>query len=76
MCYNDPFFFFTDDEYQQLHPNTSTCIQTEVEQPEVYLLSLGSSSVEDQAALVEDRLSCVMDLKTPVQTESGIEVSY
>ncbi len=70
----DPLVFFTDAEYQQLHPDTAACVQAEVEQPEVYLLSAGSSSVEDQAALVGDRVSCVLDLKNPIQAESGIQV--
>ena len=49
--------------------------QTEVEQPEIHILSAGSSSVSDQAALVGDRLSCILDLSTPVQTEDGKEIT-
>ena len=40
----------------QCHPDSSFRIQSEVEQPEVYLLSTGSSSAEDQVALVGDRI--------------------
>ena len=61
-------------EYNLLHPDATLCVQSEVEQPEIHLVSLGSSSVEDQAALVGDRLSCILNLNTPVQTESGIQV--
>lgn len=71
----DPLVFLTDDEYKHTHPDACINIQAEVEQPEVYLLSAGSSSIEDQAALVGDRISCLLDLDTPVKTESGIEVS-
>ena len=68
--------FFTEDKYHQLHPaDSSLCVQSEVEQPEVHILSCGSSSIEDQAALVGDQLSCVSQLKDPIQTESGIQVS-
>ena len=56
----DPLVFFTDAEYQQCHPDSSFRIQSEVEQPEVYLLSTGSSSAEDQVALVGDRISCLL----------------
>ena len=70
----DSEVFLTDDEYRQHHPNACVCIQAEIEQPEVHVLSAGSSSVEDQAALVGDRLSCVQDLKKQVQTESEIKV--
>ena len=71
----DSSVFLTDEEYNLLHPDATLCVQSEVEQPEIHLVSLGSSSVEDQAALVGDRLSCILNLNTPVQTESGIQVS-
>ena len=71
----DSLVFLTDEEYNLLHPDATLCVQSEVEQPEIHLISLGSSSVEDQATLVGDRLSCILDLNTPVQTESGIQVS-
>lgn len=72
----DPNVFFTDAEYKQHHPDDTACIQSEVEQPEIHLVSAGSSSVEDQAALVGDRLSCIIKLKDPIQTESGIQVKF
>ena len=53
----DPVVFYTDEEYQQLNPGADVNVQAEVEQPEIHLLALGSSSVEDQAALTGDRLS-------------------
>lgn len=71
----DPLVFFTDEEYQQVHPHATVSVQCEVEQPEVYLLSLGSSSAEDQASLIGDRISCLLDLQTPVKTEQGIEIT-
>jgi hypothetical protein len=67
--------FLTNEEYQQLHPDACISIQAEVEQPEIHILSAGSSSSEDEAALVGDRLNCIIDLKTPLQTESGITVT-
>ena len=71
----DPIVFFTDEEYRHAYPDTTiSSIQSIVEQPEVYLLSPGSSSVEDQAALVKERINCLLDLPTPVQTDTGIEV--
>lgn len=71
----DPLVFYTDREYLNQHPEATINIQAEVEQPEVYLLSLGSSSAEDQAALVGDRINCLLGLSAPVTTETGIEVS-
>ena len=70
----DPVVFYTEEEYQQLNPGTDVNIQAEVEQPEIHLLALGSSSVEDQAALIGDRLSCILELSEPVKTETGIEI--
>ena len=68
----DPAVFYTDEEYQQKHPNhTSICIQSEVEKPEIYLLSLGGgSSVEDQVALVGDRIDCLEDLSLTLDADS------
>lgn len=70
----DPIVFYTDGEFQQLNP-VLTSIQSEVEQPEIHLLGVGSSSIEDQAALTGDRISCLLDLSTPVQTENGTEIT-
>ena len=71
----DPVVFYTEDEYLELHPGVDVNIQAEVEQPEIHLLALGSSSIEDQSALIEDRLSCILDLSEPVKTETGIEIT-
>ncbi len=69
----DSTFFYTDTEYQQLNPEANINVQAEVEQPEIHILAVGSSSVEDQAALIGDRLSCILDLKMPIKTSDGIE---
>ena len=71
----DPVVFYTDNEYQELNPGADVNIQAEVEQPEIHLLAFGSSSVEDQAALIKDRLSCLLELPEPVKTETGIEIT-
>ena len=48
-------------------------VQAEVEQPEIHLLALCSSSVEDQTRLIGERLSCLLELSEPVKTDTGIE---
>ena len=59
----DPVVFYTDEEYLQLNPGViDVNVQAEVEQPEIHLLALCSSSVEDQTALIGDRLSCLLEL--------------
>ena len=50
-------------------------IQAEVEQPEIHLLALGSSSVEDQVALIGKRIACIWELSKPVKNEMGIVIT-
>ena len=66
----DKEVFLINEEY---HHKTGKCtnVQRQVEQPEIYMLVLGSSSVEDQAAVIPDRLECVSDLANPVITTNG-----
>lgn len=72
----DPAVFFTDKEYQDMnHLQQPICIQQEVEQPEIYMLSLGSSSVEDEAALVGDRVECLVDPSFPLDTKDGMKIT-
>ena len=70
----DSTVFYTDEEYSQLHPGANVSVQSEVEQPQIHILSAGSSTVEDQAAIVGDRLSCIADLQTPITASDGTEI--
>ena len=49
-------------------------LQSVVEQPYVYLLGAGSSSIEDQAALVGDRVECLHSLAQKLTTSNGISI--
>ena len=44
-------------------------VQSEVKQPEVHMLVLGNSSVEDQAAVISDRLECIQEVANPLITQ-------
>ena len=68
-------YVYTDEEFKQKKNSSNICVQSEVEQPEIYLLAAGSSSVEDQAAIIGDRLNCLLDLSTPVETEDGNKIT-
>ena len=46
-------------------------VQCEVEKPEIYVLVLGSSSIEDQAVVIPDRVEYLSNLSTPVVTTNG-----
>ena len=58
---------------------TTTCtskahIQTLIEQPMVYLIALNSSSIDDQVAIIPDRVECLYDLSEPIVSSNGIKV--
>ena len=56
--------------------NSIPTVQTMVEEPEVYMVSLNSYTIEDQAAaLIADRVSCLYDLTEPTLTTNGIEIT-
>ena len=69
----DPAVFLTQDEFES-KTNNNRLVQS-VEMPVLYLFPGGSSSIEDQAALILDRLDCLQRLSEPVITSSGIEVN-
>ena len=46
-----------------------------VEEPKVYMITLNSSAVDDQATLIADRVSCLYDLNKPTQTTDGIRMT-
>ena len=70
----DTAVFLTDEEYQSQHAGTDISVQSEVEQPEIHMLCLGSSSIADQAALVGDRIDCLITLSTPGVASNGVKV--
>ena len=47
-------------------------LQEYVEQPEMYIVCLSSSSTDDQAALIPDRLECLSSLRDPVESSKGV----
>ena len=69
----DPATFYTQQEYEVKSGCTSS-IQSLVETPTVYLLAAGSSSVEDQIALLQDRLDCLIDLSTEIVSSNGVSI--
>ena len=49
-------------------------IQAHNEEPEIHILAISSSSTEDQAALVGDRVKCIMEMSTELYTRSNIPI--
>ena len=66
----DKAVFLTNEEYYS-KSGKRVNVQCHVEQPEMYMLVLGSSSVEDQAAVIPDRVECLSELSTPISTTNG-----
>lgn len=63
----DPALF---EEYEVKTGCTSSLVET----PTVYLLAAGSSSVEDQIAILQDRLDCLLDLSTEISSSNGVSI--
>lgn len=49
-------------------------VQAYVEEPEVHILAMSSSAIEDQAALVEDRLVCIKQMNIELLTNENIAI--
>ena len=54
----DPAVFYTQSEYEEMHGKPPS-IQSLVERPKLYLMAAGSSSIEDQVAIIQDRIACM-----------------
>jgi hypothetical protein len=67
----DPAAFKTDSE---LH-NELGKLQAFIEEPEIHILALSSSSKEDQAAIISDRIECLKEMSEKVKTSKGIEIT-
>ena len=61
----DKAVFLTNEEYYHKTGNQVN-VQCQVEQPEIYMLILGSSSVENQSAVIPDRIECLSNLANPM----------
>lgn len=61
---------YTNEEY---HTKTgeSTNVQAEVKQPELYVLVVGFSSIQDQSAVIPDRVECLIEMHTPLHTANS-----
>lgn len=69
----DSAVFLSNDEYER-KTGENLNIQEVVEEPELYILCLSSSSPSDQIASISDRLDCLPDLKNPTKSSLGIDV--
>ncbi len=50
-------------------------VQAFVEEPEISILAMSSSSIEDQAALIGDRVDCMTEMNSILTTENNIPIT-
>ena len=50
-------------------------IQAYIEEPEISIIAMSSSSIHDQAALISDRVSCIHDMSEILSTSKGIPIN-
>lgn len=49
-------------------------LQSYIEEPEIRILALSSSSIQDQAALITDRKTCLSTLSSHLTSSTGVPV--
>ena len=70
--YYDTAVFKTMDEIGANHQVGN--IQAYVEEPEIHILGMASSSIDDQAALIGDRTTCIKQITTQFLTSQKITI--
>ena len=70
----DTRVYMTEEDYRTKFGRLANNLQSIIERPYIYLLSAGSSSVEDQATLVPDRTECLQDLGQSIVASNGVEI--
>ena len=65
----DPAVFYTQTEYEWIHCHTQP-IQSLVERPKLHIIAAGSPSLEDQIAIIQDRIVC---MSSPMNLHPAME---
>ena len=69
----DPAVFYTQSEYEEIH-GKSPSIQSLVERPKLYIMAAGSSSIEDQVSIIQDRIDCLQELSINLTASNGVVI--
>ena len=69
----DPAVFLSDVEYKAKARKVAD-IQQIVEEPNIHVIVLGSSSAEDQASIIPDRVDCLLDMAEPSTISNGVVI--
>lgn len=65
----------TEHEYKQITGKDVSDLQAIIEKPHIYIIAAGSSSAEDQAAVLPDPTECLHDLAHACTSSKGIKIS-
>lgn len=68
----DPAVFIDSKDLPRTSPIRS--LQSYIEEPEIHILALSTSSIEDQAGLIPDRKSCLSSLDNELTSSEGVPV--
>ena len=67
--------FYTQAELESNEAKSQVSVQATVESLEIHILIACSSAVDDQAAIIQDRVDCLLSLSEPLTTSGGIEIA-
>lgn len=67
--------FMSEKQYHQATGMAAANLQQVVEEPELYIILLSSSSPSDQLAIIPDRIDDLYDLSGSIRSSKGIEVN-
>ena len=75
-CLFDPAVFYTTTEFNEMfNEKLPIKIEDYVEEPELYMFCMSSSSLADQLANIGDRLDCLQTLSDPVYSINNIPIN-
>ena len=71
----DPAVYLSTAEYERKSGRKcARSVQEIVEEPELYMLCMSSSSLSDQLSTISDRLDCFLDLSKPVNSSKNVPI--
>ena len=71
----DPAVFLTKNEYENVTgKKCARSIQDVVEEPELYVLCMSSSSLSDQLTTIADRLDCLPNFEHPIISSNNLPI--
>ena len=71
----DPAVFKSVSDIDQTTAQSIPDLQAYIEEPEIHVLAMNSSSIKDQAALISDWMECIRELNTDLKTADNITIS-